>query len=493
MRMRVPFAAAFLLAGLACAQDPGIESAGELAARIEKGGWFESSKWQRGADGALQMYFFADSGMAEHAHYLSLLGDDLERGMESGGLIGWLSLVCHGSGDLLGMTDAEFHFGALGIDTSDVGLRQYLAVPAPSFDGSRGRAELLDRLLAIDVLTRRDCKSSLAELRVLQAKASMPTLLRDGAARAIRQLEGQPATGRTRLTAAELLLPAAFDVVIEIDHSHLPDLSWLTATGRRIGALVTAREVRMAGGTVSPATSNGAQSLCDICSELPFGVVHKFGNARLDHSCFVISMKADPRLPVAFTWQATGEFEAERWQQASAPAAMVANNPLLGGALQVTAKSAFASSDKSAGKTRPAMVEKLGLLCDDGSAIRVILPQNSKAWPALSFLNLPPVLGGEVRILLGEPATIVVRLNARDEEGAEDLVAAAKSMLLELPEQFQSTLSTVLSSSPELKAAVGDLAAARVAAEGRQVTVAAQIRGVTVAKIQSVLELLGKE
>ena len=36
---------------------------GELTAyRVYKGGWFENSKWRRGADGSLEMHFFADLG-----------------------------------------------------------------------------------------------------------------------------------------------------------------------------------------------------------------------------------------------------------------------------------------------------------------------------------------------------------------------------------------------------------------------------------------------
>ncbi len=149
----------FWVVGVVPAQEE--EKGAVVAARVRAGGRFEQSKWQRGENGALEMHFFADIGGSAPGRFVPLLrpdGDWLD--LNNLGALGYLSLVCHGASDLVSMTDAEFHLVALGIGITNVELRQYLAVPAPSFEGPRGRAEMFDRMLAIDLLCRRDCKQA---------------------------------------------------------------------------------------------------------------------------------------------------------------------------------------------------------------------------------------------------------------------------------------------------------------------------------------------
>ncbi len=475
------------------AQEPEFEAGSTVAERVRSGGWFEMSKWRRGADGALEMHYFADIGgiiPGQELRFAPLLGEDLERGLDNGGAIGFLSMFCHGPGDLLGMTDAEFHFGALGIEATDIGLRQFLATPKPPFDGARGRAELLDRLLAIDVLVRRGVKGAIAELTSLAVEPTLPAVLRERAARglAVLRSNADPLT-RIRLSAETLQLPAAFDGCVMIDHARLPDLSWLTPLGRRLGALVTANAIAMAGGLISPATNNGAQSMCDIVSELPFGLVHRYGNARLDHSCVVVSAKADQEMPVALTWQAAGAFEAEGWQDVKAPAGARDNNPLFAGTLQVAADRVFASTDGSAGKPRPSLVEKYQLLRDDGLAVRAVVPGNSKLWPALAFLAMPPAEGGELRIAFGDPAVITVLIEARDEDAADawvkkgkELLAQAKTMLEQEPGPLEA--------SPELKALADAVLAASFSTREATAFATIEVKGMTPAKVKAIAEAL---
>ncbi|MCU0863240.1 MAG: hypothetical protein MUC36_05590 [Planctomycetes bacterium] len=475
---------------------PGFEACAAVAERIRSGGWFEASKWRRGDDGALEMHYFADVGGSipeGQDRFVPLLGQDLERGIRNGGAIGFVSMLCHGAGDLLGMTDAEFHFGALGIDATDVGLRQFLATPRPSFEGARGRAELLDRLLAIEVLVRRGVKGAVAELGTLASEPALPAALRERAGRGIAVLRGNAdPLSRLRLSAETLQLPAAFDGCLMIDHARLPDLSWFTPFGRRLGALTTAKYIAMAGGTTSPEMRNGAQCLCDLVSELPFGVVHRHGNARLDHSCVVLSAKADAELPVALTWQAAGAFEAERWQDAKAAPELVENNPLLGGTLQINADRLFASTDGSAGKPRPSLVEKYQLLRDDGVAVRAVVPANSKLWPMLAFLTMPPAEGGELRIAFGDPAVITVRIEARDEDAADawvtkgkELLALAKAMLEQEPGPLEA--------SPELLKALTDAAlAASFSTKDATAIATIEVKGMTPAKLKAIGEALAR-
>ena len=469
---------------------------GETTAdRIQNGGWFENSKWRRGADGSLEMHFFADLGGSLKKGqdlFVPVLGEQLEKGFHNTGAIGFLSLVCHGNGDLLSMTDADYHFGALGVDASDVGLRQFLAVPPPSFEGQRGRAELLDRLLAISVLIRRNCKSALGEFRALAGNEKLPAALREGAERAIVTLSGgtgtmsgqTTGTQRKQLNAATLKLPAAFDGCIVINHALLPDLGWLTPLGRRVAAMLTAQKIVMAGSEPTPAMLNGAQSVCDLVSEFPFGVAHQFGNARLDQSMLVIAAKADAQMPVSVSWQVAGEFEAELWQKAELPDGAAKNSPIFAGQLEVAADHVLASTDGSVGKPRPTMVEKLGLLDVTDCAIRAIVPGNSKVWPALAFLQTPSAEGAELRITFGDPCVITLQIDTRDEETAEALVAVGQQMVAQAREMLAKSLPAVWRESGEVKELLDAFSATQWSSEDETTNARLEVKGVTPAKIR---------
>lgn len=406
------------------------EAASEVAARIRAGGWLEASKYRRGADGQLELLSTYHMGGDGPGEFLPLL--DAELSLANVGLFGVLSLVCHGDGDLVAMTDAAFHFGALGIDGSDIGLRQFLAVPPPSFDGPRGRAELLDRLLAIDRLERRGVVGAVAELKGIAGNAALPAVLRGRAERAMRTLQGGTAAAgpqRARLDAAVVALPAAFDACLVVDHTRLPDLRWLAPLGRRTGALATAAALVDAGGTVSPAMCNGAQRMCDMPAEAPFWFALRYGNLQVDHSVVTISMKGDARAPVALTWNAVGAFEAEGWQSFALPEDVVRDKGFTKATGRLTASTFYASTDGSKGKPRPELCDKLTLLRDDGSALRIVLPANSKLWPALAFLDTPPTEGGEIRFVFGDPAVITFAVDGRDEDAAAAWVAKGKELI----------------------------------------------------------------
>ncbi|MBM4061803.1 MAG: hypothetical protein FJ265_12015 [Planctomycetes bacterium] len=410
------------------------ESAADVAARVRQGGWFEQSKYRRADDGSLEVWTTAHTGSEELGEFLPLIdrGDAMATAIDNLGLLGLLSLVCHGDADLLAMTDAGFHFGALGIDGSDVGLRQFLALPSPSFEGARGRAELLDRLLAIDRLEHRRVAGAVAEFRVLAARADVPAALRERAAQALRTLRngtGVAAPVRQRLDAQALALPLAFDACIVIDHARLPDLRWLAPLGRRTGALVTAATIEAAGGTVSPPACNGAQRMCDVAAGAPFWFAHRYGNLRFDQSLVTITAKGDGRNPIAATWNACGAFEAAGWQDFALPDEGERDKQLGSATARLTTTTLFASTDGSRGKPRPELVEKLALLRDDGLALRAVVPANSKLWAALAFVHAPPTQGGEIRVVFGDPAVITIVAEARDEEAAAAWVAKGKELV----------------------------------------------------------------
>ena len=465
------------------------ETAEAAARRVLDGGTFWSPKWRRGDDGMLQLEYFADAGDRAAARFVPLLGEDLVEGLSNCGVIGWLSLWCHGNGDLLAMTDAAFHLGCLGIDTSDSGLRQYLALPLPPLDGPKGRAELLDRLLAVDLLRQRGCRAAAVELRLLAGRAE-PKALGDRATAALAALEGRTTKARQRLDPATLPLPPAYDGCLVIDHSRLPDLSWLTGFGRRLGMLVTARAVLAAGGSVSPAMCSGAQRFADTVGELPFGIALQYGNVRLDQSILVVTAKADADMPVAFGFAAAGEFEAERWQQARLPDDLQGNNPLSEGSLQITDLALLASSDGSKGKPRPEVAREL--LRDHGCAVFASIPERSRLWLALSFLGLPPSKGAEVQVSFGEVFRLEVKVAARDEDGADAWLGKGKELLAQGRQMLEQDpqLKALLQDSPELQTLVGAASGAKLSIDGDRVVLQLELRGFGRQQFTALLEKL---
>lgn len=479
-----------LTGGLAAAaQHPDAdEPAAAVVERIRAGGWFETPRWRRGENGALEVFVPAADGQTAGA-FEPLLGAGNERGLGNAGVIGFLSLVCHGPGDLLGMTDPTLHFPALGVDPGDVGLRQFLALPPPPFDGARGRAELLDRLLAIDLLERRGCRQALAELRQLAAAEQLPAVLRDRARRAVALLQqrADPVV-RRRLDAATLRLPAAFDACLLLDHARLPDLGWLTSFGRRIAALVTATALDDApDAMLTAAMKNDVQLRCDLVGELPFGIVHHYGNARLDHSCVVVTARPGGDPPFTLTWQAAGDFEHERWQGAALSAEAAAQNPLLAAStLTITADRLFATTDGSEGRPRPTLAGRLGL-ADDGHGLRVVVPGNSKLWPALAFLEAPPAEGAELRVSFGDPAVVVLAVTARDEDAAAAWLALGQRWIAELQQWIDGDPPAVIADAPGLRGLLDRVLATAFSVKGDTAFAVVQLPGVTPATVQAVV------
>jgi len=462
-----------------------------LTEQIRSDGWFEPSRWRRDDDGALAMHYFADlGGEIDHDRFVPLLGKNLEQGWQHAGAFGLVSLFCHGPGDLLGMTDAGFHLGALGIGTSNMALRQYLAVAPAHYDGPRGRAEAMDRMVAIDALLRARGRGAIPELRAILQQQAAPPALRARASRAIALLQGEAdPLARKRLDAAQLRLPLTFDAIVVIDHTLLPDLSWLPPLGRRLGALVTAKYVDLANGELTPAMGNAAQRMCNLCSELPFEAARVYGNARVDHSVLVVSPPGDERLPVSLSWQGVGEFEIDRWQLAAVDETLAREHPLLGGSLEVAAERFVATTHRSAGIPRPSLVEKLDLLRATGAAIRAIVPGNSQLWTAAAFLRMPPAVSAEVRVVFGAVGSIQLDVTARDEDAAAMWVEFAESLRAQIGDFFELAADELQQSS-ELRALVASLSAAKVVANGNVVTATVQCKAPTREELERLLTLL---
>lgn len=469
-----------LLAAPLGAQDVDV---GAAARRVLAGGDWCEMHWRRGDDGMLEC-----ESLAAGREFVPLLGEDFAAAFDNGGAIGWLSLWLHGNGDLLSMTDAGFHLRCLGIDTSDDALREYLRRPLPATDGAHGRAELFDRMLAIDLLRRRGCVAAETECKALARAASAPAMLRQRALSAIASLHGAPAPEpRRALDPTTLRLPAVFDACIVIDHDRLPDLGWLTAFGRRLHMRLVARAMLKNGGTVPPAVCNGGQRNADVVAELPFGLALRFGNVRLDQSCIFVTGRPDGDPPFSIQCAASGSVESERWQQAKMPPSLVRSH-LAGARAEFSPESVQLCTDDDEGLPRPEVAKEL--LQATGAAIRVVIPPQSKLWRALAFLGLPPSRGAELRIAFAEPASVQLLVRARDQDTAAAWLAKATELLPQGTAAIERELREPLQHHPALRRLVDALAGVNPGIDGGELRAELKLAGWDRRQVQEVLEVL---
>lgn len=460
------------------------ESATEIAERVRSGGWFEAApRHQRGVDGSLQHWYFADAGagpdLGKFVPIVPLADKDL---FGSLGALGLLALVCHGPGDLLGMTDTGFHFRALGSSDEEVALRQLVA-SAFEAEGVVGCAELLDRHLAVATLLRRGSPGAVVELRKLVELGKLPPALGDSVRQQLA-LHGEGGGAlRRRFDPKALLVPATYDACVLVDHARLPDMSFVTALARRTGALVTAAAIGRAGGNLSAATCNGAQFWIDRPAEAPFELVRQFGNARLDQSCVFLHTKTGPGLPVDLSWQAAGEIAAEGWNRADID--RVLRSSFADCKVTFAPDGLLLTTRGEAGIVREAKATEL--LNDTGAAIRVVVPGTSKLLAMIAFLGLPPATGLEVRVTFGDPTTVAVVVEARDEDAAAAWAAKGKGLLASLPAQLEQPTAAV-AACEAWRELIGALAHVEITVHEAQVTMSVPVRGFTAAKCAAIVE-----
>src|SRR5688572_10604363 len=89
--------------------DPLPEPSQAVAERVRAGGWFTTLTPHRGEDGALVVYRPTNPRQGAFEPLFGANPFTLE-GMNA---FAWLQVICHGPGDLLGMTDVALHFSAL--------------------------------------------------------------------------------------------------------------------------------------------------------------------------------------------------------------------------------------------------------------------------------------------------------------------------------------------------------------------------------------------
>jgi len=382
----------------------------DLVARIRAGGWFCTPTWRRGTNGSLEVWS-KRSAIEQEDRFIPLLGDDLRDGITNPGTWGIPTLWLQGGGDLLAMTGGEFHLQALGLDDSDVALRQHLLRPVDS-TGPLGRAEMLDRMVIIDVLQRRRCRAAIAELTGLLAQDALPEPLRQRAQAALAGLQGRSAAvERHRLSVEALPVPQQFDFAVVVEHARLPDMRGAMAAGRRSLALKVAS--RVAERAHDESWMGLMQQLCDRGPELPFGLVLRLGNVRLDHSCTMVALRLEEVPPLALCYQAAGEFEAHVWA-AAAPV----HELLPRARFHMTNERITASTGLLEGELAPEIAARL--LEPTEAAIRVVVPESSKLRDLAAKVDLT-LRRAEVRISFDEDS---VSMKLTVDAGSE---AAAKA------------------------------------------------------------------
>lgn len=474
------FGAACCLAMVTCAQDL-VDTAAVLK-RVRDGGRFEETKYRRGDDGALEMRFFADTGgvYGDGERYRALLGEHLAHGLQNCGALGLLAIVCHGSGDLIGMTDAAFHLGALGLPTGDVELRQWIALPLPK---NPTAAELLDRRLAIREVLRRSGKAASGEFASL-ARSADGAIRRDAEA-ALAEANGM--LPRARLDPAAVTFPREGVAYVVVDHARLPDLGWITSLARHVSKLRTASVIEAAGGSISEATCNGAQYLADLAGELPFELARLHGNARIDHSFVAVSLVPQGKLPFGLLWQAAGAFEPG-WAAVEPLPGSARNNPLLDGTLAVAADRLVANVHSEVGESDRERADEL--LRDDAVAIRAVVPKGSALCAMLPTLDLPQASEAEARVTFGKGAKLTATIHAADAESAQawcDLVLG----MLERARGGIADAPLQLGDDPAVAAALRQLANAKVKAdEAGVVSVEIELDAITMGCVRTVAEAM---
>jgi len=460
------------------------EPAADVVARVHAGGTIEPLRYRRAADGALEVAVPDDNASPR---WQPLLGEDLGAGFSAAGLGGLLALFCHGPSDLVGMTDAAFHFDALGIAATDADLRQLLARPMPDGDAAAQRAAMFDRLLAIDVLARRRCAGAAVELRLLQAEGE-PAPLRTRAAAALSKLEGRPSPiERQRLAAEELQLPATHDGWIVVHHDRLPDMSWLTPCMRRFTSTMLASMLARFDPQTTTELRHTCQRSVDAVAALPFAVALRYGNARVDHSVLFVGDAPAGRAggpPLALAWQAAGRFEAERWQQASRPES-VGPDMIFSGEMTVDATRVVATL--GAGERAADAERAAAMLEDTSAAIRVGAPPKSRLWRALGAFGLPTPARGELQVRFGDAAMLTLSVHANTAEDAAAWVERGQPLLERATEQLRAVAPEGLREHAAFENVLAAIGATAFRRDDDVVTIELSLAGVDDAAITSML------
>lgn len=443
-------------------------TAEDAAKRFAATGDLLEMEWRRDAAGRLET-----TPKGENA-WRPLVADSLLESMQATGAVGFLMAWLHGPNDLLGMTDAERHLRRLGVATSTAELRQYLPTPLAK-DAALQKAELLDRLVAIDLLRRRGDKNAVADLEAFAGRPDLPAVHRPHVLAAIAALRGSTTTAAPGLDPATVELPVAADVFVVFDNRRIPDSARLSDIGRTTGLMASMRVLRL---LKAPRLDDFrvGQTESDTIGELPFEAARRFGNHRLDQGLLALMFAPDG--PGAeFCAECSGTFDVAALS--AGLTGVLADSGLelatKDGTLAIHSKDldvrigatrgTFATS-RMRGKPRPERARELLALGD--AAIHVVFPAQSKALMATATAGLPSAQNGSVDVTFLPTFRIRATVTARDEDGAEEWVTKSKALLEGMAQQLDA--GGAAATKPELTNVIAALKGVHFQTEGNRVT-----------------------
>lgn len=393
-----------------------------------------------------------------------------------------LSFALFGNGDgVLGSTDAERHLRRIGVDTSVVGLRQFLVGDITTADADLARAEALDRAVAIEFLVQGNHRGAVAELVALRDRKDTPPPLRAHVERALAHFgHGDLDEMRARLAAAELRFPPNPGWCVVVDHTRLPDLTLVRALVR---SLAQERSYRFVHKLKSPTAwdLHHDQLAVDLLGEMPFEVVRRLGDVRLDHTMVAggSSGGTDPTAR-ALVLQAVGAFDLGRVAAALEQEAAAVGTKVTRNGERVAVASADTAAEIGASSlvlrtSVPQMApnEALAkeLLGGDGDAITIVLTPTSDVWASIGLPT--PAADAVVHVCFAPQCHLAATIPARDAAAAAEWSKRAKARLLDLEASVRSVPGASGAPPADQKDVLAAIAAVRITVDGAKVEVVA--------------------
>jgi hypothetical protein len=339
------------------------------------------------------------------------------------GVAGPLALLGH-SGDVLSLTNGERHLRRIGVAMTTGDLAAFVRTPLA--DGMRDVA-LLDRMVAIDVLRRRDNAEAKLVAAQLAADGSLDPALR-------RRAGEQPV--RLRLEPETWPLPAAADAFVVVHQSRLPAAHYVLELGRISGLISSARVLQMLKAP-TPGDLVVGETECEAFLEAPFELARHLGNHRLDQTAITIRLPAEAR---GFQWTAcsAGRFDVGALAAAAPNVGMTSDREgdtaTIAGEGMEAKLTATMLAVRGLGvevAPRPDLAQQLLAAGDAGVLVHV--PAGSALIAYAEQFGLPGVLGADLTMTFDEEnVRLELRLGTADAAAAKALVGAIETKLEEL-------------------------------------------------------------
>ncbi|MCU0866738.1 MAG: hypothetical protein MUC36_23385 [Planctomycetes bacterium] len=253
--------------------------------------------------------FFGDEEAGPTNDNLVLkLGNRLETQQEIRRLLATLLRV---PGDLLGTTSPERHFTQLGIGSSDVELRQLVAVPEIASTPALRRRELLDRELAVRCLQHRNTRSAIGELRAL-AKNNSDPFLQHAIRAALHRFGVGEAPARVALPSVVTKVAAGVDLWLWCDFGQFAMRPDVAAAEHAAAADRVLTQANRLGDGLRNIHLASIQHYLDYHDEVGFEAARTWGRARIDQCLlgFRIPHGTGERLRLVHA-AASGAFEVD--------------------------------------------------------------------------------------------------------------------------------------------------------------------------------------